>query len=101
MLNLSIYDFTPIMNYPAPERMKVFDFTKGYDADFIRSFEWGIGKYDEKRKNMYTASQFGGARNIHVGIDIWAKAKSPVYAFYDGEVAYTADHAQPGDYGPT
>lgn len=89
------------MNYPDPHEMKVFDFTKGYRPDYIRSFEWGFGRYNEKRNNMYTASQFGGERNIHMGIDIWSKAGRPVFTFHDGEVVYMADNAQPGDYGPT
>ena len=89
------------MNYPAPEHIKVFDFTEEFDPDYIRSFRWGIGKYNERRKNMYNTSLFSGDRCIHMGIDIWNRAGQSVYSFNDGEVWYKADNNQPGDYGPT
>lgn len=91
--------FAPVMNYPA--KMKVFDLSAGYDPDYIKAFNWGIGKYDEKRQNMYTASQYKGQRNIHMGIDIWTAEGSPVFAFDDGEIAYFTNNNQPGNYGPT
>ena len=99
--DLSSYQYAPVMNYPAPGELKVFDFTKGYDPDYIQSFEWGIGKYNEHRAEMYKTELFGGERNIHVGIDIWTKASRPVFSFYDGKVVYKQNNEQPGDYGPT
>lgn len=101
MDNFSYSDFAPVMNYPDAKDLKVFDLSDGLREDYIRSFEWGIGKYNEKREEMYTASQFGGLRNIHMGIDIWSKANRPVFSFYVGEVAYAANNDQDGDYGPT
>ncbi|WP_440999174.1 peptidoglycan DD-metalloendopeptidase family protein [Fodinibius sp. SL11] len=96
------YNFAKVMDYPdRKEDLFVFDFSKGYDADFITTKEWGIGKYNEQRSNMYLASQFNNERNIHMGIDIWTKAESPVYSFWDGELAYLQNNDQPGDYGPT
>lgn len=87
------------MDYP--EEMKVFDLSDGYDSTYIQSFEWGIGKYNEKRLHMYTTDQFEGNRNIHMAIDIWTRAHRPVYAFADGTVVYLQDNDQPRDYGPT
>lgn len=87
------------MNYPP--KMKVFDLSESYDPDYIRSFKWGIGKYNEKRRNMYNTPQYEGSRNIHMAIDIWTAAGSPVYAFDDGVIAYFQDNNRPGDYGPT
>jgi murein DD-endopeptidase MepM/ murein hydrolase activator NlpD len=101
MIDFSAFDFAPIMNYPDPDQLKVFDFKTGYNPDYIRSFRWGIGKYDEKRLNMYTAHQYESRRNIHMGLDIWSEAGQPVFSFYDGTVCYTADNHQPGNYGPT
>lgn len=102
MNGLSDYNFSRVMDYPENwDELFVFDFTKGYDADFIRTKEWGIGKYDEQRSNMYLASQFNNERNVHIGIDIWTEADSPVYSFWDGEVFYMQNNDQPGDYGPT
>lgn len=101
-MNLSDYDFAKVMNYPDDQNeLYVFDFSKGYDAEFIRKKKWGIGRYNEKRNNMYETSLFGGERNVHVGIDIWAKTEEPVFSFYDGKVAYLGKNDRPGDYGPT
>lgn len=101
MFDLSGYDFSPVINYPDPAEMKVFDFTQGYDPEYVRSFEWGVGRYDEKRRDMYTAPQYKNRRNIHMGIDIYCKVGEPVFSFYDGKICYKADLDQPGNYGPT
>jgi murein DD-endopeptidase MepM/ murein hydrolase activator NlpD len=93
--------FAPVMNYPDSRVMKVFDLSNGLNEKYIRSFEWGIGKYNEKREGMYTAEQFDGRRNIHMGIDIWSRAERPVFSFTEGIVAYLGDNNQAGDYGPT
>ncbi len=100
--DLSSYDFAPVMNYPGdPEQFHVFDFTRGYNPESIPAEQWGIGRYNEKRVNMYETDLFEGKRNVHMGIDIWAPAGAPVFSFYDGQVAYLRDNDNPGDYGPT
>lgn len=101
-MNISDYNIAKVMDYPDdPDKFYLFDFSKGYDEDFIRSKKWGIGRYNEERAKMYETPLFEGKRNIHMGIDIWAKAGESVYSFYEGEVAYKQDNDQPGDYGPT
>lgn len=101
-MNLSEYSFAKVMDYPDNrDELYVFDFTKGYDAKFIRSKAWGIGKYNEKRSEMYLDSMFDNRRNVHVGIDIWTQSGAPVFTFWDGKVAYIQNNDQPGDYGPT
>jgi murein DD-endopeptidase MepM/ murein hydrolase activator NlpD len=98
----SDYNFAKVMNYPDNgDALYLFDFAKGYDADFIRSKKWGIGKYNEKRSNMYLDSMFDNERNVHVGIDIWTDSGAPVFSFWEGKVAYIQNNDQPGDYGPT
>ncbi|HEX6983661.1 MAG TPA: peptidoglycan DD-metalloendopeptidase family protein [Balneolaceae bacterium] len=95
-------DFAKVMNYPDDRNgFFVFDFTKGYDPEFVREKGWGIGRYNEKRSNMYVAPQFNNERNIHMGIDIWAEAGEAVFSFTEGKVAYMKDNNQQGDYGPT
>lgn len=79
----------------------VLDLTQGYDPEAITLDPPSIGRYNEKRRNMYTTSLFGNVRNIHMGIDIWVFAGTPVYAFADGSVLFSRDNANPGDYGPT
>lgn len=102
MKDFSAIDFAKVMGYPdETNKMYVFDFTKGYDPNFIRSKEWGIGRYNEKRLEMYVAPQYKSKRDIHMGIDLWTQAGAPVYSFADGIVAYLQDNDQPGNYGPT
>ncbi|MEX0647925.1 MAG: peptidoglycan DD-metalloendopeptidase family protein [Balneolaceae bacterium] len=91
----------PVMNIP--ESPEIFDFTKEYDPGainrLIKRGGWGIGRYNEKRRGMYVAPQYQNRRYIHMGIDIWAPAGEPVYAVLDGEVVYTGNHPQEGNYG--
>lgn len=102
MIEVSNYDFAPVMDYPEDSsQFHVFDFTKGYHPESIPDKEWGIGRYNEKRINMYETELFEGQRNVHMGIDIWAPAGKAVYSFFDGRVAYLQDNDNAGDYGPT
>lgn len=100
--DFSSYNFAKVMSYPEnPDERFVFDFSNGYNPGFIKQKKWGIGKYNEKRSNMYVAPQYNNERNIHMGIDIWAKAGEPVFSFYKGTIAYKRDNDQKGNYGPT
>ena len=70
------------------------------------SVKVGIGQYDEARY-LYTAPAFktgpgptDETRTVHIGIDLFADAGTPVRAPLDGRVAAFADNAQPLDYGP-
>lgn len=99
MTDFSDFDFAPVMNYP--QDLYVFDLTESYDPEYIRTKPWAIGKYNEKRTKMYTAVQYEGERNIHVGVDIWTDSGAPVFSFYDGTLTYKENHAQQGNYGPT
>lgn len=95
-------NFSKVMNYPDdPAQLYIFDFSKGYDPQFIKQKAWGIGKYNEKRSNMYVASQFNNERNIHMGLDIWTEAGEAVFSFYEGVIVYKDDNNRQGDYGPT
>lgn len=64
-----------------------------------------IGRYDEPRL-LYTAPFFGGRlpsserRTIHIGLDLFADAGTPVHAPLDGVVHAFANNAVPQDYGP-
>lgn len=41
------------------------------------------------------------ARNIHLGLDLWTKAGTPVLAAWDGVIHSFQDNQALGDYGPT
>lgn len=63
----------------------------------------GIGRYNEDRI-LYRSGLFrndSGSRTIHLGIDIWASAQTPVFAPLPGRVHSMADNRAAGDYGPT
>jgi peptidoglycan LD-endopeptidase LytH len=95
---LADIDFHPVIKLP--DQYKVFDFTNGYDDEEVQKATWGVGRYNERRRNMYTAPQYENRRFIHMGIDIWTPVHEQVYAAWDGVVEYIADHNQPGNYGP-
>ena len=64
-----------------------------------------VGRHDEARL-LYTAPFFAGARpeserrTIHIGLDLFADAGTPVHAPFDGVVHAFANNAVPQDYGP-
>ena len=64
-----------------------------------------IGRYDEARL-IYSAPAFAPARGsggerraIHIGLDLFAEAGTPVYAPLDGTVHALANNDAPQDYG--
>lgn len=65
----------------------------------------GVGGYNEhrtiyRRSEHFNASE-GEPREIHLGIDLWAVAGTPVFAPLPGIVHSFQDNAGFGDYGPT
>lgn len=66
--------------------------------------QYGIGGYDEKRGWYARGEQFSQGeevRSIHLGIDIWAPAETPIFSPFDAVVHSAQDNALYGDYGPT
>ncbi|GAB4022385.1 peptidoglycan DD-metalloendopeptidase family protein [Spirosoma koreense] len=65
----------------------------------------GVGGYNEHRVIYRRSDHFNTSgeppREIHLGIDLWAEAGTPVFAPLDGIVHSFQDNAQFGDYGPT
>lgn len=65
----------------------------------------GIGGYMENRVIYRRSEHFSAEnevqRNIHLGIDLWAAADTPVYAPLDAKVHSFKNNANFGDYGPT
>lgn len=65
---------------------------------------YGIGGYAENR-TVYSRSEVFNTkdepRRLHLGIDIWGKANTPVYAPFGGMVHSFAFNSQYGDYGAT
>ncbi|SDX44306.1 peptidoglycan DD-metalloendopeptidase family protein [Flavobacterium degerlachei] len=64
-----------------------------------------FGGYNEQR-NLYQRStvfkdEKTEERNIHIGLDLWIKARTPVLSALDGKVHSFNFNAGFGDYGPT
>lgn len=65
---------------------------------------YGIGGYLEHRTIYARSAHFDTddePRRLHLGVDIWSKAGTPVYAPVAGTVHSFADNDNFGDYGPT
>lgn len=67
--------------------------------------EVAFGGYNEKR-NLYKRSGIfndpeSEERNIHIGLDLWIKAGTPILAALDGKVHSFKNNTAAGDYGPT
>jgi murein DD-endopeptidase MepM/ murein hydrolase activator NlpD len=63
------------------------------------------GGYNEER-NLYKRSEIfndsdSEERNIHIGLDLWIKARTPVLAALDGKVHSFDFNTGIGNYGPT
>ncbi|MDB5211715.1 MAG: peptidase [Sediminibacterium sp.] len=68
--------------------------------------KFGIGGYDEHRTVYSRSKVFDSAngeepRRLHLGIDIWGDAGTPVFSPLDGTVHSFAFNDQYGDYGTT
>lgn len=62
----------------------------------------GYGGYFEKRDVYAQSSVFKNqtkARNIHLGIDLWTAAQTPIYAPIDGVLHSKSDLSDQGNYG--
>ncbi len=90
------------INLNAPKEMEGYinEFTK------IKNAKIAIGGYLETR-NLYKRSKYfneqtnpSDERNIHLGVDIWAKAGTKVLAALDGEIHSFKNNTNHGDYGP-
>lgn len=65
---------------------------------------YGIGGYDEHRTVYSRSKVFDNAeepRRLHLGIDVWGEAGTPVYAPINGTVHSFAFNDRYGDYGAT
>jgi murein DD-endopeptidase MepM/ murein hydrolase activator NlpD len=65
---------------------------------------YGVGGYNEHRTIYSRSTYFDGEeepRRLHLGVDIWGIAGTPIYNFHDAEVHgfHCNDHF--GDYGST
>jgi murein DD-endopeptidase MepM/ murein hydrolase activator NlpD len=65
---------------------------------------YGIGGYNEHRTIYSRSAHFNTGeepRRLHLGVDIWGSAGTPIYNFYDATVQSFANNNNFGDYGAT
>jgi len=65
---------------------------------------YGIGGYMEHRTIYARSAHFDTddePRRLHLGVDIWAAAGTPVYSPLHGKIHSFKDNDNFGDYGPT
>lgn len=53
------------------------------------------------KRSEYFNSQADEERNIHLGMDLWCDAETPIYAPLNGKVHSFQNNTNHGDYGPT
>lgn len=79
---------------------------RAFDGWFAaQGASYGLGLYGEKR-SVYATDQFADAasperRVIHLGVDVFAPAGTPVHAPLPGRVRHLTYNADPLDYGHT
>lgn len=79
---------------------------RAFDGWFAaQAVPYGLGLYGEKR-SVYETPQFADAasperRTLHLGIDVFAPAMTPVHAPLPGRVLHVTYNADPLDYGNT
>jgi len=64
------------------------------------------GGYMEKRgiyerSTYFNQNNSDEVRNIHLGLDLWIEANTPIYAPLDGKIHSFKNNTNHGDYGPT
>ena len=96
-IDFNAYTFTPIIEMG--EDYTVLDFSAGPKAVRRPNTTYTVGKYNEKRPNMYTADIFEADRCIHMGIDLGGPVDTPLKAFFDGTYYKMGINPDKGDYG--
>jgi len=105
---LLLMDFTTTNETLTPE---IFDDTEKFSSYMNTQLQnanalYGIGGYNENRAIYSRSKHFDSLlnkepRRIHLGIDIWGKEDTPVFAPLGGMVHSFAYNDQFGDYGAT
>lgn len=80
------------------------DFSNYINNLLNKKYKYGVGGYNEHRTIYARSSVFDTTeepRRLHLGIDIWGVAGTPVFAPFGGYVHSFAFNDQYGDYGAT
>jgi 4-aminobutyrate aminotransferase-like enzyme/Ser/Thr protein kinase RdoA (MazF antagonist) len=104
-----VLDFTPSSSLYSgdPRQHDIVALSKAIDAEMEDAgVEVAVGRYDEGRL-LYTSSMFARTneltsdrRTVHLGLDLFAKAGTPVHAPLEGTIESFANNTNALDYGP-
>lgn len=90
----------PIIDLDGP--FQTIDLREGYDPQVILGMMPAVGGYEEERsQGMYAGPLYADGRTLHMGIDFWVPAGTPVLAVAPGRIYGLADNRGRRDYGPT
>lgn len=102
--------FHPLVPELLPGSYIVRDFTRGIQGERPSDVAFDIGRYNERRRNMYTSELFssndpwcdtskGAVRDIHIGVDIGGAVGTPLHAVADGVIHSCGYNSEALDYG--
>ena len=112
--HLATVEAAPVLGRPLPELgYRVLDWSAGRAPEVPPEGLVGVGRYCEHRA-VYTTDAFAASgegpraaredpderRSVHLGVDLFVPAGTPVHAPLPGVVHAAADNAEPLDYGP-
>lgn len=101
IVKLNLSDTNPLLT------SDIFNNTDRFTAfieEQLQGARYGIGGYLENRTVYSRSRVFDGTtepRTLHLGIDIWGKAHTPIMAPLDGIVHSKGNHTAYGNYGAT
>lgn len=100
------FNFTASNTDLTPEILADTDlFSRWVDAQLIEhGATYGIGGYNEHRTIYSRSEHFDTStepRRLHLGVDIWGPAGTPIYNFYEAKVHSFKFNDNFGDYGAT
>jgi len=102
--NTALLDFTEANQELNHVDLKITELFQVFVDRQMNGKKYGIGGYMEKRQIYKRSEVFATSdayRDIHLGIDIWAPAGSPVYTPLSGIVHSFQNNSGFGNYGPT
>ena len=116
-------EFAKVVPYETTDKFLLMDFTErntelteeiltdtakfsAYIDRKLQGFTYGIGGYNEhrtvySRSRVFDAADGGEPRRLHLGVDIWGPAETPIYAPLEGTIHSFAFNDAYGDYGAT
>ncbi len=91
---------SPVIDLDEP--FQTIDLRAVYDPQVILDMMPAVGGYEEERSpGMYDGPLYADGRTLHMGVDFWVPAGTPVLAVAPGRIYGLADNRGRKDYGPT